>query len=536
MTTSASWIRPVPFGPADRVYALREERLQVYGPVPRTPAELIEHARTHAPDPARRARALALLEPRWRALELSPAAAESLRLVRQPGTHLVVTGQQPALAGGPLHLFAKAISVARLARWLRAHDVPAIAIFWIGDQDHDVGELEPGLADPAEDPAAPRIPWAPGRLPIADLRLARAAAQAQIERLIPACDASAHAAELRALLAASFDPAPAVWFRRLLGELLADEGLLPLHPEWIAPLIAEQVAAEPVGRLVEEVDTVLPQLAQAGLPAPVPRAAAAPFFWCDPAGGRQRLVPDGAGFISAGPGGERLDRAALLALAREAPMRLSPDVLLRPLVQNAALEPLAVVAGPTEMAYLLELAVAYERRGVWRPLVMPRLRVRVLDQQLTRALSEFGLDPVRLAGSPARVEDLVRSPAAETLAAEFETHLGAAVQRLAALAEDPGTSEALRRRARRLGPRWAEDLEKLVAVLRRDLGDGVSEERALVTRALATLWPHGADAERTLSVFWTLRRYGRGVLSALGAGYDPFDGRARLVALPGDCA
>ncbi len=52
----------------------------------------------------------------------------------------VVTGQQPALGGGPLYTLAKAAHAVALARDLSAGGQSAQAVFWCASEDHDLGE------------------------------------------------------------------------------------------------------------------------------------------------------------------------------------------------------------------------------------------------------------------------------------------------------------------------------------------------------------------------------------------------------------
>src|SRR6266516_3936276 len=54
---------------------------------------------------------------------------------------VVTTGQQPALFTGPLYTFHKALSAIALAQRLeRERRVPAVPVFWVAGDDHDVTE------------------------------------------------------------------------------------------------------------------------------------------------------------------------------------------------------------------------------------------------------------------------------------------------------------------------------------------------------------------------------------------------------------
>lgn len=54
---------------------------------------------------------------------------------------VVLTGQQPALLGGPLYTLYKTLTAVETARRLRAQGMPAIAAFWCVGDDTDTGEV-----------------------------------------------------------------------------------------------------------------------------------------------------------------------------------------------------------------------------------------------------------------------------------------------------------------------------------------------------------------------------------------------------------
>src|SRR5207237_4223849 len=76
-------------------------------------------------------------------------------------------------------------------------------------------------------------------------------------------------------------------------------------------------------------------------------------------------------------------------LAQEAtasPGRFSPNVLLRPIVQDTLFPTICYVAGPSELAYLGQLRGVYEAFGVPMPLFVPRRSATLLDPGATRVL------------------------------------------------------------------------------------------------------------------------------------------------------
>jgi bacillithiol biosynthesis cysteine-adding enzyme BshC len=83
-------------------------------------------------------------------------------------------------------------------------------------------------------------------------------------------------------------------------------------------------------------------------------------------------------------------------LLGEEPERFSPNVLLRPLYQDAILPTLAYVAGPSELAYLAQLGGLSERFGIAMPLIAPRASFTVVERSQARFLERYEVALPRL--------------------------------------------------------------------------------------------------------------------------------------------
>src|SRR5262249_50500132 len=82
----------------------------------------------------------------------------------------------------------------------------------------------------------------------------------------------------------------------------------------------------------------------------------------------------------------------LSALAHEAgerPSLFSPNVLLRPIVQDTLFPTIAYVAGPNELAYLGQLRSVYQDFGVPMPLMYPRATATLVDSAALRFLNKY---------------------------------------------------------------------------------------------------------------------------------------------------
>ncbi len=105
--------------------------------------------------------------------------------------------------------------------------------------------------------------------------------------------------------------------------------------------------------------------------------------------GRDRLVRSADGFVTR-RAHERFALADLERLAQQEPQRLSPNVLLRPVVESALLPTVAYVAGPGELRYLPLCRPIYESLGVVPQLPVPRWSGILVEHRVDRVLEKFG--------------------------------------------------------------------------------------------------------------------------------------------------
>ena len=87
-------------------------------------------------------------------------------------------------------------------------------------------------------------------------------------------------------------------------------------------------------------------------------------------------------------GDARTASADLRAEALAHPERFSPNVLLRPLVQDQLFPTICYVAGPSELAYLGQLGDVYASFGVEAPLLYPRATATLVDAAAARFLEK----------------------------------------------------------------------------------------------------------------------------------------------------
>jgi uncharacterized protein YllA (UPF0747 family) len=159
---------------------------------------------------------------------------------------------------------------------------------------------------------------------------------------------------------------------------------------------------------------------------------------------RVPLRADGGGYRC---GDRQVSTPELLRRAAD----LSPNALLRPVVQDYILPTLATVMGPAEVAYMAQAQVLYRELRLRTPVVVPRAGFTVLDSRSARLIDRYDLSlpdvwrgedalRERIAGSliPYEVERSINQ-------AKSETGEGIARLRADLMSFDPTLAEATER-------------------------------------------------------------------------------------------
>jgi bacillithiol synthase len=472
---------------------------------------------------AERQRAAAALRP------TSAAAADRLRRFVDEGGAVVVTGQQTGLFTGPLYTVYKALTAVRLAAALeRALGTVVLPVFWVASEDHDWAEVNHAygvdgadrLRRIALDTADPRP------LPMHERPLGQGLDNA-LEDLRDIVGATPFSDTLLRSVRACYGPGRTVAsaFRELIAELLSPWDVLttdaaePALKEASRNVLAAELTNSDAfeARLRETAE----RLARAGVSPQVPILPSAPNLFVRTDHGRERLFRAGDGWMTR-ESGARFTSAELMEIADAEPVRISPNVLLRPVVESSVFPVLAYVGGPGEIAYFAQLREYFDAHGVTMPLVYPRSSMLLLEPAARKLLAELGTDSETLKDDPAvllrrRSRSLVPEPVRDGLAALRST----LVERFDALAADAAAVDptlrgmvATRRNRALLGVADAEN--RIV----RAIGRGEGEWRARLDAARAHLAPLGQEQERVANILPILARHGPGVLEQIVAAIE----------------
>jgi bacillithiol biosynthesis cysteine-adding enzyme BshC len=450
--------------------------------------------------PERRREAIAQI------LENQNGGSPSLERLRRPGAVAIVTGQQVGLFGGPCYVVYKALTAVVLARRLRDLGVNAVPIFWMATEDHDFAEVNHcWVFGKGNEPArleitGPEMKNAPvGGIPIE---------KPPVDELRRALAGFPCAEEVLAAVHESYAPGQTFGsaFAALLRRIIGDPDLLFFDPMDPA---ARELAAPLIRRAIDRVSSLSSallqrdrDLTQAGYHTQVRVVDGSSLLFLLQNGERLAIRRDGNEFVA---GGRRMGAEELAGQCAA----LSPNALLRPVVQDYLFPTAAYIGGPAELAYFAQNQVVYRALDVRFPLVMPRASVTILDARAQNLLAKYGLQLPDLWRSQHLVrEHLAQAFLPATLAREIgETRL--AIARLFEIVslERKGSSETLRW----LATGKSKIQYQLSKVERRIAVDRMNAEQRLdgaVTSVCNLVYPSGHPQERFYAILPFLAQHG----------------------------
>jgi uncharacterized protein YllA (UPF0747 family) len=101
--------------------------------------------------------------------------------------------------------------------------------------------------------------------------------------------------------------------------------------------------------------------------------------------------------------GLSLSTTELIDKVSKNPGIVSPNVFLRPLLQDKLLPNLAYIAGPGEVSYYAQMKDLYQVCGQSMPIIVPRFSATILEGAVKKSFEEL---PFRLVDYNERIEDL----------------------------------------------------------------------------------------------------------------------------------
>ena len=444
---------------------------------------------------------------------------ENIDLLRESDCVAIVTGQQAGLFSGAIYTIYKALSAVKLAACLRARGQKAVPVFWVAEEDHDFEEVRKTFALDRENRLFDLENTPPGYaadLPVGAVGLDETIDEtiAEFFRRAPQTEFST---ELKTSLGESYRAGESYSssFARFLTRIFAKYGLIIFSPldrrlkRLSAPIFTEAVRQS--DQIRERLLARNDELKAEGYGAQVlVEEDFFPFFLIDEDGRRRALKKKKDGKIHARDTRRTFELEELVEIARQTPENLSPNALLRPVVQDFLLPTAVYFGGGAEIAYFAQNSVIYE--ALKRPVtpILHRQSLTVVEPKHARTLKAYDLDLTGLFGGlesvlPGIVEKHL-NPQTAKIFAEAEEIINTQLNRLdqALSSEEPTLAENLATRRRKILYH--------IGALRTKFHHAQVRRDETINRRIETLFtallPRQALQERTLSVLTFLNLHG----------------------------
>lgn len=329
-----------------------------------------------------------VLKEQYASLDTTDLVKNHIRDLEQDNTYTIITAHQPSLFTGPLYYIYKIISTINLCQQLKEHYPKNnfVPVFVTGGEDHDFEEVNYiNLFNQ-------KVVW--------ENNEAGSVGKMSTQSLTPTL---AHLKEILGTsekAAAIFSIIEKAYTQneiysnatvQLVNELFKEYGLVVVnmnHPELkklFIPYIKEEILNQPSQALVESTCEALSTInfkQQAH-----PRAIN--FFYLRD-NLRERIVEENGVFKVLNTD-YAFTREEIIQEIDDHPEYFSPNVVMRPIYQEAILPNLAYIGGGGELAYWLERKEQFAHFGVPYPMLIRRNSVMWIDKGTHKKITKLGL-------------------------------------------------------------------------------------------------------------------------------------------------
>ncbi len=462
----------------------------------------------------------------WNAPE---STLQNIERLQQENTLAVVTGQQVGILGGPLFTLYKAWATVQYSQILqeRYPHFQFVPVFWIEVGDNDFREVN-HLYVPDQNHKLQRL-----ELPVPENDF-----RSLHQRTLPE--------EMTELLHQLFELLPrteftdglvvkleqfyrpgipfADAFARWLLDLMGNRGLIllnPSHPtikQMAAPVFLQalKASAEAVHQLQEKAR----ELEALGYHDQLRvRPEQTLLFLQDKKdAARCRIDIAENGYSVRHP--QRpylLYPEELEEIITSQPERISPNVALRPVMQDVVLPTAAYIAGPGEISYLAQVSAIYRIFQVPMPLIFPRPRLTIVEKHINRILHKFGLSYQQVfEEDESLIPDALRKYTQPSIDEIFENSRANILDNLELIGDvllvlNSGLETALNRTRNHMLQALQQLQNKVDSVLKQKM----DTELRQLGKVLTYMKPNRQPQERIFNIVYFLNKYGPDFLDAL---------------------
>jgi bacillithiol biosynthesis cysteine-adding enzyme BshC len=328
-----------------------------------------------------------VLSEQYQGFDISELTRNNIESLISENTFTVTTGHQPCLFTGPLYFVIKILNTIKLADLLNKKypDQHIVPVYWMGAEDHDFEEVNHfKLYNKV-------LTWESNQIGSVG-RFNTAGLEEVHDQFCEILNDNPNSEYLKSLFQKAYlsNDNYADATRTMVNELFGERGIVIIDGD--SPFLKKSFASFAKTELTQkitfkEVSETNKAISAIGKAQVNPREIN--LFYLDK-NNRRRIIADGDYFIFDGEA-QKYSLTDVLELLELYPERFSPNVLMRPLYQEAILPNLAYIGGMGEMAYWLQLKSLFAKFNMSLPLLLVRNSFLFLNANQAKKLDKLGL-------------------------------------------------------------------------------------------------------------------------------------------------
>ncbi len=437
--------------------------------------------------------------------------AEQLEKLRDEKALTIVTGQQLGIYGGPLFTIYKTITTILLAKQLEEKlSRPIVPVFWLADEDHDFEEVI-GFGIPGNDDFIKVTYGAEGgKRPVSDEVF-----ESELEQFKSSLKEEMFDTDFSDDLWEDFNS----WFKegvtfreafaKMMDAIFGKYGLLIAgsHDKGIKNLLVDTLKKsmsenDRINSLLEDQSDKIKEVFHQQV-----TIGDSNLFWINEDGHRIKIERNGSGWTA---DENHWTEEELSNEISNNPEKFSPNVFLRPIIQDKILPTLGYVAGPGEVAYYAQMKTLYEFFDLEMPVIFPRISGTLVESGINRILEKLPFEWYRYGD---RIEDLEKEYAKKSEETDVEKVFADWISDLKDASEKPRNIIAeidgsLDGMTGKTISGFENEINKLKGRVYRSIKQQEQTQLQRIQKIKAQLFPDDGLQERMISFMYFMNKYG----------------------------